>query len=63
MRNEDLYEGDIRLTEEQKLELLERKAISGSKYRWPVKPGDTFPEVDYTYGDREFDSWKNTESG
>ena len=49
--NENLYEGDIRLTEEQETLIKQRKAIDYARYRWPVKVGDTFPEIDYTFND------------
>ena len=49
--NENLFDGDIRLTEEQEALIKQRKAIDSARHRWPVKAGDTFPKIDYTFND------------
>ena len=43
---QDLFQGDIRLTEEQKVLLKERKAVTSLSSRWPLT-------VPYRFGDSE----------
>ncbi|XP_064101841.1 protein SpAN-like [Macrobrachium nipponense] len=55
VEGEELYQSDIRLTPEQRVDLVQRKAIILSQsYRWPVGT-DGFVHVPYVFGDSNVD--------